>query len=201
MMNFFSKYRDNKRETWILAGLGNYGRQYENTRHNVGFITLDRIAQHNSIRLNKVKHYSLAGSMDIGGKRLIMIKPQTYMNNSGRAVADCASFYKVPPEHIIVVSDDVNLDVGVLRIRKNGSAGGHNGLKSIIECLGSEEFIRMRIGVGRKPSEDTDLADWVLGSFTQSDLERINDAADRVEKALLPTIMGNISQAMSNYNG
>ncbi len=196
-MGLFSR----SKETYLVTGLGNYGAKYENTRHNAGFIAVDSMATKYGVKVNKVKHYSLMGEFEYDGKRILLQKPQTYMNNSGQAVADCARFYKIDPSHIIIISDDCNLDVGVLRIRTKGSAGGHNGLKSIIAHLGTQDFLRMRIGVGKKPSETEDLADFVLGSFTQADIQALEKTADRVASAIELVVSGDTVLAMSRYNG
>ncbi len=196
-MGLFSR----SKETYLITGLGNYGAKYQNTRHNAGFIAIDNIALKYGVKVNKVKHYALMGEFEYDGKRILLQKPQTYMNNSGQAVADCARFYKIDPSHIIVISDDCNLDTGVLRIRTKGSAGGHNGLKSIIAHLGTQEFMRMRIGVGKKPVDEADLADWVLGTFTQADMEVLEKTADRVASAIELVVSGDTVSAMSRYNG
>ena len=196
-MGIFSR----SKETFLITGLGNYGAKYENTRHNAGFIAIDSMAVKYGVKVNKVKHYSLMGEFEYDGKRILLQKPQTYMNNSGQAVADCARFYKIEPSNIIVISDDCNLDVGVLRIRTKGSAGGHNGLKSIIAHLGTQDFMRMRIGVGKKPVQEADLADWVLGSFTKGEIETLEKTADKVASAIELVVTGDTVMAMSRYNG
>lgn len=196
-MGFFSR----SKETYLVTGLGNYGAKYQNTRHNAGFIAIDSMATKYGVKVNKVKHYSLMGEFEYDGKRILLQKPQTYMNNSGQAVADCARFYKIDPSRIIIISDDCNLDVGVLRIRTKGSAGGHNGLKSIIAHLGTQDFLRMRIGVGKKPPETEDLADFVLGTFTQADIQTLEKTAERVASAVELVVSGDPVLAMSRYNG
>ena len=150
---------------YIIAGLGNPGSKYEMTRHNAGFLAIDLFAIEKEINIKRLKFHSLVGEVKIGEKKCLLMKPQTFMNNSGEAIAEAAKFYKIPPEKIIIISDDVSLDVGTIRIRRKGSAGGHNGLKSIISLLGSEDFPRIKIGVGKKPAPEYDLVDWVLGRF------------------------------------
>ena len=145
--------------SWLIVGLGNHGSEYVRTRHNVGFDAIDALAASVGVKIDRAKYHALIGEAVIDGVRVVLMKPQTYMNASGKAVAEAANFYKVAPDHILVYSDDISLAPGRLRVRKNGSAGGHNGLKSIIECTGSQEFPRIKIGVGQKPSPDYDLAD------------------------------------------
>ena len=159
--------------SWLIVGLGNHGSEYVRTRHNVGFDAIDALAASVGVKIDRAKYHALIGEAVIDGVRVVLMKPQTYMNASGKAVAEAANFYKVAPDHILVYSDDISLAPGRLRVRKNGSAGGHNGLKSIIECIGSQEFPRIKIGVGQKPSPDYDLADWVLGKMPQADAEAV----------------------------
>ena len=168
---------------YVIAGLGNPGREYEGTRHNVGFMTLDALADKYNIDVREKAFKGLIGKGVIEGNKVILVKPQTYMNNSGEAVAPAAKFYKVPPEHILVVSDEIHLQPGRLRIRTKGSAGGHNGLKSIIACLGTDAFPRIRIGVGAPPHPDYDMPDWVLGTFRGADKTAMDDAAARAAEA------------------
>ncbi len=197
---FFSRNSKQNKETYIFCGLGNPGKQYEQTRHNAGFIALLHIAEERGIKVTRLKSNALYGEADIDGKRVIFMMPQTFMNNSGTAVSAFARFYKVPAEHIIIVSDDVTLDPGVLRIRKSGTEGGHNGLKSITAHLSTNAYPRMRIGVGKKP-EQYDLVDWVLGKFTSADVDKIKAAADKINAALPYMLEGNVDLAMSKYNG
>ena len=184
---------------YIIAGLGNPGREYENTRHNAGFRVIDCLAERMRTEVNEKKHFALCGNGMLGAEKVLLLKPQTYMNNSGQSLRAAADFYKVPPENILVISDDINLEEGVLRIRMKGSAGGHNGLKSIIAHLGSQDFPRIRVGVGGKP-EGWDLADYVLGSLKGNDGKRMEEAfrtaADAAE--LLVTEGG--PAAMNRYN-
>ncbi len=164
----------NGQVAWLIVGLGNHGTEYVRTRHNVGFAAIDALALSIGCKIDRAKYHALIGEGVIDGQRVILMKPQTYMNASGKAVAEAANFYKLNPDHILVYSDDISLAPGRLRVRKNGSAGGHNGLKSIIECIGSQEFPRIKIGVGQKPTPEYDLADWVLGKLPMAD----GDAVD-----------------------
>ncbi len=176
MLNLFKKKESNI--DFLVVGLGNPTLKYEKTRHNVGFMALDFIAKKYDFKIDRVKFNSLTADVTIEGKRCFFIKPNTYMNNSGIAVAQCAKFYKIPIENIIIIFDDISLPVGKLRTRKNGSAGGHNGIKSIIEHLSSEGFPRIKIGVGQKPHKDYDLANWVLSSFDEMDNKIIQNCFD-----------------------
>ena len=185
---------------YMVVGLGNIGKQYEHTRHNAGFLAIDYIAEKYGAKIDRVKFHATVGEANIGGERVLLMKPSTLMNNSGVAVAEAASFYKISPERIIILHDEISFDPGVLRIRRKGSAGGHNGLKSIIAHLGSEDFPRVKIGIGKKPSPDYDLASWVLGKFPEGDLKslasRYGDIADAVELM----IKGKIDEAMNKYS-
>ena len=147
---------------WLLVGLGNPGDKYDNTRHNVGFAAIDQLAEELRVPVQKLKYRALTQTVELGGAKVLLMKPITYMNLSGEAVGEAARFFKIPADHVLVLSDDVSLPVGKLRIRKGGSAGGHNGLKSIIQHLGTDQFPRVKIGVGEKPHPDYDMADWVL---------------------------------------
>ena len=185
---------------YMIVGLGNPGRQYEETRHNVGFITMDMLADKYGIKVNKLKFKSLMGDGRIEGKRCLLLKPQTFMNLSGEAVRDAAQFYKIPPENIIFIFDDISLDPGKLRIRRKGSHGGHNGMKNIIYHLKSDSFPRIKIGVGAKPNPEYDLADWVVSRFTQSEAKLIKEVAEDTVSAIEYMVKGDIDKAMSNYN-
>ena len=185
----------------VIVGLGNPGRQYERTRHNIGFEAIDYIAGKNQIEISSRKHKALIGSGYLGGQRVLLVKPQTFMNLSGEAVRDAASFYKIPPEHVIVLSDDVSLDVGTLRVRAKGSAGGQNGLKNIIYHLNSEDFPRVKIGVGKKPRPDYDLAAWVLGKFPAEDQKAIDKACEDAVNAAACIIAENCAAAAQKFNG
>ncbi len=196
----FKSQTNNGSYDFLVVGLGNPGKKYEKTRHNVGFMSLDILSKEENIDIKKVKFHALTGDGYINGKKVLFMKPQTMMNNSGQAVSECASFYKIPPENIIVIFDDISLDVGKLRIRRKGSAGGHNGIKSIISHLGSENFPRIKIGVGAKPHPDYDLADWVLGTFPKSDLKNLETALANSCGALKILLTGDFEDAMSKYN-
>ena len=185
---------------FLIVGLGNPGSRYETTRHNAGFLCVTLLENEWHIKVNKLKFHALVGDATVGGHRVLVMKPQTMMNNSGAAVGECAKFYKIPPEHVIVISDDISLDPGRLRIRRSGSAGGHNGLKSIIEHLGSENFPRVRLGVGAKPHPDYDLADWVLGRIPDKDIPKMREAMQNACDALPYLLEGDFDGAMSKYN-
>lgn len=186
---------------FLIVCLGNPGREYELTRHNVGFIFADMLSEKLDFRINRIQFKAVSGSTEINGHRCLIIKPQTYMNNSGQAVREAASFYKIPPEKVIVVSDDISLPCGKLRIRRKGTDGGHNGLKSIIYQLNSDEFPRLKVGVGAKPSPEWELADWVLSKFSKDDLEGIKSACERAAGALEYIVEGDVDGAMSRFNG
>lgn len=186
---------------YLIVGLGNPGSKYWNTRHNVGYAALDALAEKLGIRVDRVKFQGLTGQGQLDGYKVVLLKPTTYMNLSGQSVQAAARFYKVPPEHILVLSDDVSLEPGRLRVRKNGSAGGHNGLKSIISCVGSQEFPRIKIGVGAKPHPDYDLADWVLGTFPLSQREFMDEVYSRAADAVVALITKGADTAASLYNG
>jgi PTH1 family peptidyl-tRNA hydrolase len=186
--------------THIIVGLGNIGKEYENTRHNAGFIAVDAIAEKYGARIDRVKFLATLAEADIAGKRDLLMKPTTYMNNSGVAVAEAASFYKIPAENVIVLHDEISFDPGVIRIRRKGSAGGHNGLKSIIAHLGSDAFPRIKIGVGQKPSPDYDLAAFVLGKFTAEQLVKINEKCPDIIASAALMLDGKIDEAMNKYS-
>ena len=184
---------------WLLVGLGNPGDKYDNTRHNVGFAAIDQLAEEQRVPVQKLKYRSLTQTVELGGAKVLLMKPITYMNLSGEAVGEAARFFKIPADHVLVLSDDVSLPVGKLRIRKGGSAGGHNGLKSIIQHLGTDQFPRVKIGVGEKPHPDYDMADWVLGKFAGEDLKTITQAIQRAGKAAECYIRPD--RAMNRFNG
>lgn len=194
-------HRSSGGASWILVCLGNPGDQYENTRHNVGFMVADQLGERCRLPIQKLKFKALTNIFTISGEKVLVMKPVTYMNLSGEAVRPAADFYKIPPEHIIVISDDTALDVGKLRIRKGGSAGGHNGLKSIIQHLGTDQFPRIRVGVGKKPHPDYDLADWVLGKFQGEDKKAIDAAVERCADAVECYIKEGPDRAMNKFNG
>lgn len=196
---FFSK--SSTGVEWIICCLGNPGREYENSRHNVGFLTADILSRRTGIEIKRIRFKSLTGMGEIGGHKVLILKPNTFMNLSGTALQEAAAFYKIPPERCLVVSDDVTLDPGRLRLRRSGSAGGHNGLKSIINMLDSQEFPRVKIGVGKKPHPDYDLADWVLGKFSPADQKAVAQAAETACDAIECVLSHGMEQAMNRYNG
>ena len=183
----------------IVVGLGNIGEQYDRTRHNVGFVALDRIAKAVGAKVDRVKFHAYVGECRIGENRVLLMKPTTLMNRSGLAVGEAAAFYKIPAERIIVLHDEISFAPGLMRIRRKGSAGGHNGLKSLIEAVG-DNFPRIKIGVGQKPSPDYDLADWVLGKMPKSDIEAFEARLDDIYDAVRLTVLGNIDEAMQKYS-
>ena len=185
---------------YIIAGLGNPGTQYEDTRHNCGFMAVETIAEEHNIEIKRLKFKSLTAEIQLGGKRCLLMKPSTFMNLSGEAVGEAASFYKIPPENVIVIYDDINLDVGKMRIRSKGSDGGHNGMKSIILNLNSDNFPRIRIGVGKKPHPDYNLADWVLSRFTKEEGALLELAFKNSSQAAALIIEGKIAEAMNKFN-
>ncbi len=186
--------------SWLVVFLGNPGTKYEMTRHNAGFMAGDAMAKAQGAAINRSRFKALTGTCDIGGETVMLMKPQTFMNLSGEAVAQAVSFYKLAPDHVIVVSDEVALPIGKLRIRTKGSAGGHNGLKNIIALLGTDQFPRIRIGVGAAPHPDYDMADWVLSSFKGKDAEDILAAAARAAEAVECYITKGADRAMNLYN-
>lgn len=185
---------------WLIAGLGNPGKKYENTRHNAGFLALDEIAKEYQASIKKLKFKAVVGEARIGGEKCLLMKPDTFMNNSGEAVAAAARFYNIPPAHILVLVDDISLSPGQLRIRRKGSDGGHNGLKSIIYLTGSDEFPRVKLGVGAKPHPDYDLADWVLSSFRKEEKTAMDSAFSCCPDIVRLIIEGKIDEAMGKYN-
>lgn len=186
--------------SWLVVFLGNPGTKYEMTRHNAGFMAGDAMAKAQGAAINRSRFKALTGTCDIGGETVMLMKPQTFMNLSGEAVAQAVSFYKLAPDHVIVVSDEIALPIGKLRIRTKGSAGGHNGLKNIIALLGTDQFPRIRIGVGAAPHPDYDMADWVLSSFKGKDAEYILAAAARAAEAVECYITKGADRAMNLYN-
>lgn len=185
---------------YLIVGLGNPGRQYDMTRHNIGFHTIDYIADKYGARLTKLKFKAVYGECTIADERVYLVKPQTYMNLSGDSVAEMAQFYKIPPENIIVINDDISLDTGRIRVRRKGSAGGHNGLKSIIYRLNSDAFPRVKMGVGAPKHEDYDLADFVLGRFKQDEIPVMEEAIKKAEGAVSEIIKNGADSAMNKYN-
>ena len=186
--------------SYIVAGLGNPGKEYEKTRHNAGFLAIDHIAARIGTSINRAKYHALIGEGEIAGKRVLLMKPETYMNNSGVAISEAAAFYKIPAENIIVLHDEISFDPGLIRIRRKGSAGGHNGLKSIIAHVGSQDFPRVKIGVGQKPTPEYDLADWVLGKMPPSDAEKMIERFGDIYSSVEYIVSGKIDEAMNKFS-
>ena len=184
---------------WLLVCLGNPGKEYANTRHNIGFLAADALEKRTGVKFNKLKYRALTGEVTLGGQRVLVVKPQTYMNLSGEAVKLAGGFYKIPPERILVLYDDVSLPLGKLRIRASGSAGGHNGIKNIIAHLGTDAFPRIKVGVGAPQREDG-LVDWVIGSFTASERKVVDAAIDRALDAAACVIEKGVSEAQNRFN-
>lgn len=188
-------------ESWLIVGLGNPGKEYERTRHNAGFRAIDRLAEQLNCKIDRLKFQGLYCQTVHQGAKLYLLKPQTYMNLSGRSVLQLSSYFNIPPQRIIVMFDDISLPPGRLRIRADGSAGGHNGIKSIIAELGSQAFPRVKIGVGAKPHPEQDLADWVLSSFSQKEEKDLNSALRRAADAALCLVHHGVPEAANRYNG
>ncbi len=207
-MSIFDKFRQISKEEnlpsgpveYIIAGLGNPGLQYEGTRHNAGFMVMDKLGEKLGSDIKKMKFKSLCADVSIGGKHCVLLKPTTYMNNSGQAVAEAMNFYKLDIDHVIIVYDDISLEPGRLRIRRKGSDGGHNGIKSIIYLTGEDTFPRIKMGVGKKPHPKYDLADWVLGHFSDEDKEKMDKAAENACEALELMVSGKTDEAMNKFN-
>ena len=186
---------------FLVAGLGNPGKQYEGTRHNAGFAALEALAEKLDVRVDRIRFKSFCGEGRIGDKKVLLLMPQTFMNASGEAVRDAMQFYKLPPERCLILFDDISLPVGRLRVRAEGSAGGHNGLKSIVQELQSQAFPRVKVGVGGKPHPDYDLAAWVLGKFPAEDAKALADRCPDLEAAAKLIMDGKLGLAQSKYNG
>ncbi len=200
-MAFFSRNKTpSGPPEFIIAGLGNPVKKYEFTRHNAGFIFADMLAEKCGEKINKIQFKSVTGMIDLGGHRCLLMKPQTFMNNSGEAVRDAAKFYKIPPENVIIVFDDISLPCGKMRIRRKGSDGGHNGMKSIIYLTGSDKYPRIKLGIGEKPHPAYELADWVLSTFKKDELKALAEACEKACDAAELMVQGNIDKAMSNFN-
>lgn len=186
--------------TWLIVGLGNPGEEYRNTRHNAGFCAIDTLAEQCGIHIDRARFHALTAEVRLGGTRALLVKPMTYMNHSGLAVKEAAAFYKIPPEKILVFSDDINLAPGKIRVRRKGSAGGQKGLNSIIEQLGTEDFPRIRLGVGAKPHPDYDLADWVLSNFTEQEASALRAAAACASDGAKKILDGKFDEAVQLCN-
>ena len=185
---------------WLIVGLGNPGPKYEMTRHNAGFLMLDAIAEHFNIEVRRVKFKGLYGKGTIAGQSAVLLKPSTFMNLSGQSVREAMQFYKLPPEKVLVIFDDINLEPGKLRIRRKGSDGGHNGMKNIIYLSGSDQFPRIKLGVGKKPHPDYNLADWVLSRFTEKEQKDLATALENAAAAAELIAKGDMDRAMNLYN-
>ena len=190
-----------KSESWLIVGLGNPGNEYLRTRHNCGFRAIDVLAETLGYKIDKCKFQGLYGQLTYHGKKLFLLKPQTYMNLSGRSVLQLSAYYNIPPQRIIVLFDDISLEPGRLRIRADGSAGGHNGIKSIIQELGSQAFPRVKIGVGAKPHPEQDLADWVLSTFSTAEEKALSAALPHAGDAALCILESGVQEAANRYNG
>ncbi len=185
---------------FIVVGLGNPGKKYENTRHNAGFIALDVMAEKLGVSINRIKYKGLCHIAKIGDKKVLLLKPSTFMNLSGQSVVEAMNFYKIPPERCIIIYDDISLDVGKMRIRRSGSHGGQNGMKNIIYLSGRDNFPRIKIGIGKKPHPDYDLADWVLSGFTKDDTPKMKEVFDNAFEAVKLMVEENTDKAMNMYN-
>ena len=186
--------------SWLLVCLGNPGKQYENTRHNIGFLTADEIERRSGVKINKLRYRALTGEVKLGGERVLVMKPQTYMNLSGEAVQLAGAFYKIPPERVLVISDDVSLPLGKMRIRANGSAGGHNGLKNIIQHLGTDAFPRIKVGVGAPAHPEHEMVDWVIGKFTKDERKALDDMLKKTVDAVECVIRDGVQKAQNRFN-
>ena len=186
--------------TWLVVGLGNPGARFESTRHNMGFLAVDRLAEQEKLRFNKLRFKAWTAEWKLGEEKILVMKPQTYMNLSGESVGEAARFYKVPADHVLVISDDVSLPVGKLRIRKSGSAGGHNGLKNIIQHLGTDAFPRIKVGVGMPEHPDHEMIDWVIGKPQGEEAKTLRAALDRAAEAALCIVDEGADKAMNKFN-
>jgi len=187
--------------SWIIVGLGNPGSQYDRTRHNVGFRVMDALADSLGVKLNRSRFRALTATATIGGEKVLLLKPQTFMNASGMAVEPAAAFYKVPTDRILVIFDDISLPIGKIRIRADGSAGGHNGLKSLISALGGQSFPRIKVGVGDKPHPDYDLADWVLSKFSAKEEKDLAPAVENAVDAVSFFLKNGTEKTAAKFNG
>lgn len=186
--------------THIVCGLGNPGAEYRYTRHNAGFLAIDYVAERCSVKIDRLKFRALTAEAVIGGKRVLLMKPETFMNSSGEAIGAAAAFYKIPPENVLILHDEISFEPGKMRIRRKGSAGGHNGLKSIIAHLSSDAFPRIKIGVGQKPSPDYDLVSWVLGKLSKDDLDKLAGLNESIYDSIALILDGRIDEAMNKYS-
>ena len=187
--------------TWLVVGLGNPGSKYENTRHNMGFLALDMLAEKEHLKFSKLRFKAWTATAELGGEKVLLMKPQTYMNLSGESVGEAARFYKIPADHVLVISDDISLPTGKLRIRPGGSAGGHNGLKNIIQHLGSDQFPRIKVGVGSPQHADHDIVDWVIGKPMGDDAKLLKQTLERAADAVSAVISQGPQKAMNQFNG
>ncbi len=192
--------RDSGGYTWLLVGLGNPGAKYESTRHNMGFLAVDKLADNERFKFSKLRFKAWTATAELGGEKVLVMKPQTYMNLSGESVGQAARFYKIPPEHVLVISDDISLPIGKVRIRSGGSAGGHNGLKSIIAHLGSDQFPRIKVGVGMPDNADYDIADWVTGRPMGDEQKPLMEALDKAVAAVPVVIRDGVDKAQNKFN-
>ena len=204
-MPFFNRFQKkqapgSKAPEYLIVGLGNPGRQYEFSRHNAGFLCVDLLAQRQDLKLDRLKFKSLCRELTISGHRCLIMKPQTFMNNSGEAVREAAQFYKIPPERVILIFDDASLPLGKLRIRRKGSDGGQKGVRSIIYLMNSDEFPRVKLGIGAKPHPDWDMADWVLSQFTKAELQTLRGVCDEACEALELLVNEEFDRAMERFN-
>ena len=186
--------------SYIIVGLGNPGDEYSVTRHNAGFIAIDHVAQKCSVKINRLKFKAMTADVTLSGKRVLLMKPQTYMNLSGEAVREAVDFYKIPMENVIVLCDDVNFDIGVMRIRKKGSDGGQKGVRSIITHMGTDTFPRIKLGVGKKPTPEYDMADWVLSKFSAEEQKQLHSVIENVHDAICLMLSGKTDDAMAKFN-
>lgn len=197
---FFKKSEKSGPVDFLIVGLGNPGKKYEGTRHNAGFMVLEALAEKMKVKINRVKFKSFCGECIIGGRRVLLMLPQTYMNSSGEAVSEAMRFYKLQPEQVCVIFDDITLPVGKIRIRRKGSDGGQRGMRSIIMLTGSENFPRVRVGIGEKPHPDYDLSDWVLSKFSKEEAEKLLVAVNQAAEAACIIVQGDIDRAMNLFS-
>jgi len=205
-MDIFNKLKELSKPTptgkveWLIVGLGNPGKQYENTRHNAGFLTIDCLAEKLGVRVDRLKYKSLSGDAEISGKRCLLLKPTTFMNNSGQAVVEAMNFHKIPIERVLIIYDDISLEPSLIRIRRKGSDGGHNGIKSIVSLTGKDAFPRIKVGVGKKPHPQFDLADWVLSSFKKDEEKPMKEAFENGASAIELIVAEKTDEAMNKFN-